>query len=327
MKQALPTSLSSLSLSLVLSASGDPLKNGDFEYHCTCPWLAGVNEDGFLPGVFVADGNPCSYLRIGTINETDPETRTARAEQIGFTVSAAEDAFIVMEFDFRAFGGFDEDTAGILLSVPGGSVFWTPEYIGSGWQHFQMSAQTDDLDPLVDISFVICDPNNENNVRMDIDNVVVYSSSSNPCPTPEDCDMVESGSFQFCEVDVETSLERQGTGPPDCPCVGDLNNDGEVDVVDWLELLTEWNITTAGCYLADLDCDEYVGTTDMNILLGNWDGCDPLGSPMGGGGGDLEAALVLLGYEDLGAYQEWLAQASEAEALASAYALAALLEK
>jgi hypothetical protein len=287
-----------------------------------------VNEDGLLPTVFVADGNPCSYLRIGTIDEDDPDSFVASARQSEFTVPADEGDYIVIEFDLRGFGSFDEDTAEVTLSVTsGGSVNWTPQFSGGGWHHFKMSALSLDEDPEVEIAFDVCDPDNANNLRMDIDNVEAYASSTNPCPTPEDCDMVQSSNSQFCQIDVETPLGRDGIGLPDCPCVGDLDEDADVDIVDFLELLYEWT-SAAGCYLADLDCDQGqdVDANDELILLAHWGPCDPLDSPSGGAG-DLDAALVLLGFEDLSAYEEWLSQASEAEALASAFTLATLLAK
>ncbi len=290
-----------------------------------------MNSGGLLPSVFVTTGNPCSFLKVGTVNANDAPTGSARAEQNGFPVTAGVGDYVMVEFDVRRHGNFTDETATIILVVsPGGSAQWTPVITGSGWHHRQISVEAGATDVLVSIKFLVCDPETDNNVRMDIDNVEVSVSSTNPCPTPEDCDMVQSGSFQFCQGDADVTLERLGIGVPPCPCTADFNKNGAVDTPDFLQLLQYWT-NTPGCYQEDLDCEGEgtVGATDLQMLLARWGPCSLSESPMGGSGspGDLESALVLLGYADLAAYQVWLSQASEAEALASAYALAALLDK
>ena len=53
--------------------------------------------------------------------------------------------------------------------------------------------------------------------------------------------------------------------PPDCPA--DLDNDGDVDLVDLATLLSAFGTTAA---TADLDCNGSVGLTDLTILLANF---------------------------------------------------------
>ncbi len=50
--------------------------------------------------------------------------------------------------------------------------------------------------------------------------------------------------------------------------LGDVNNDGQVGVVDLLELLAQWG-PCVGCS-ADLDHDGVVSISDFLLLLGNW---------------------------------------------------------
>jgi hypothetical protein len=81
-----------------------------------------------------------------------------------------------------------------------------------------------------------------------------------------------------CVITIEPDCLAQGgtflgggTSCDDCPlplspC--DLNQDGSVDVIDFLLLLADWG-PCPGCP-SDLDGDGSVGVTDFLILLGNW---------------------------------------------------------
>ncbi len=54
---------------------------------------------------------------------------------------------------------------------------------------------------------------------------------------------------------------------------GDLNNDGDVDTIDFLLLLANWGPCDAPCppyCLGDLDNDCDVDTGDFLDLLANW---------------------------------------------------------
>ena len=51
--------------------------------------------------------------------------------------------------------------------------------------------------------------------------------------------------------------------------LGDLDGDGVVGIVDFLELLAVWGPCPAPC-IADLDGDGMVGIVDFLALLANW---------------------------------------------------------
>jgi hypothetical protein len=59
--------------------------------------------------------------------------------------------------------------------------------------------------------------------------------------------------------------------PPSSGCVGDTNNDNEVNVTDLLNLLGVWG-PCAGCP-EDFNDDDEVNVTDLLALLGNWGPC------------------------------------------------------
>ena len=119
------------------------------------------------------------------------------------------------------------------------------------------------------------------------------------------------------------------TPDPAC-CPADLDGDGVVGVKDLLILLGTWgacpNCGDCGAQcVADLDCDCAVGVKDLLFLEGAWGPCPGGGSDGGSSHQALEEAVQAMGYDDLEAYHEWLAQASDVEALASGWVLYALL--
>ena len=64
------------------------------------------------------------------------------------------------------------------------------------------------------------------------------------------------------------------TGINDEVCLGDVNNDGQVDGVDLTLLLGQWN--SSGKDLpGDLDEDGFIDGTDLTLLLGAWGTCNP----------------------------------------------------
>jgi hypothetical protein len=130
------------------------------------------------------------------------------------------------------------------------------------------------------------------------------------------------------------SGHRQGQGthafilePQDPCCPADLDGDGNVGVKDLLILIGNWGPCPdcGDCgveCVGDLDCDCSVGVKDQNTLLGAWGSCD--GSD-GGSSEAVEQAVQEMGYDDLEDYHEWLAQASDPEALASGWVLYTIL--
>ncbi|MHC4208453.1 MAG: alpha/beta hydrolase family protein [Planctomycetota bacterium] len=64
---------------------------------------------------------------------------------------------------------------------------------------------------------------------------------------------------------------RVSTEPGDCGCPWDLDLDGTVGVVDFLQLLSAWGPNPG--HPADFDGDGGVGVTDFLALLANWGPC------------------------------------------------------
>ena len=54
-------------------------------------------------------------------------------------------------------------------------------------------------------------------------------------------------------------------------CLGDINDDGEVDVSDLLTIIAAWGSDDP---LADVDGDGIVGVSDLLTAIGNWGSCD-----------------------------------------------------
>ncbi len=80
-----------------------------------------------------------------------------------------------------------------------------------------------------------------------------------------------------CPIEMLTVPWVSPCEPNELTCaLPDLNQDGVVDVVDWLDLLALWG--PADCTVfkrGDLNMDEEVDIFDMLILLQAWGG-DPL---------------------------------------------------
>ena len=76
---------------------------------------------------------------------------------------------------------------------------------------------------------------------------------------PDECDLADG-----------TSPDVNGSGIPDeCECLADINGDGGVDIVDFLQLLTSWGPCEPGCF-GDVDFDGNVGILDFLSLVGAW---------------------------------------------------------
>jgi len=54
-------------------------------------------------------------------------------------------------------------------------------------------------------------------------------------------------------------------------CLGDIDDDGEVDVSDLLTIIAAWGSDDP---LADVDGDGIVGVSDLLTAIGNWGSCD-----------------------------------------------------
>jgi agmatine/peptidylarginine deiminase len=79
---------------------------------------------------------------------------------------------------------------------------------------------------------------------------------------------VGSGAWAYSGWNVD-DVEVWGLMLTDCP--GDIDNDGDVGVTDFLALLAAWGPNPG--HAADLDGDDTVGITDFLILLGLWGPC------------------------------------------------------
>ena len=65
-----------------------------------------------------------------------------------------------------------------------------------------------------------------------------------------------------------------GHGCIGLPCPWDLDNSGDVGIVDFLDLLAQWGSAPGGP--PDFNGDGTVGITDFLELLANWGPC-PMG--------------------------------------------------
>ncbi len=77
-----------------------------------------------------------------------------------------------------------------------------------------------------------------------------------------------------CDIIQGVSPDANGDGVPDeCPlsCPWDLDGDGAVGIVDFLDLLMRWGSNPGGP--PDFDGDGTVAITDFLELLGNWGPC------------------------------------------------------
>jgi hypothetical protein len=85
-----------------------------------------------------------------------------------------------------------------------------------------------------------------------------------------DCN--DNGVHDGTDISSGSSTDFNDDGvPDDCQCLSDLNGDGVVDVVDFLELLGVWG-PCPGC-AADINRDGEVNVVDFLILLADWGPC------------------------------------------------------
>jgi predicted outer membrane repeat protein len=132
--------------------------------------------------------------------------------------------------------------------------------------------------------------------------------------TGVDMGAYENQHIAVCPWDIASEM----AGPPP---------DGEVGVNDFLRLNGDWIAypDCPGCG-ADFNCDLIVNIEDFLALLGRWGLCPvPESSPSSFGGGSVGAALWLIGFTDLAAYEIWILEATDAEAQVSVQVLAELL--
>ncbi len=86
---------------------------------------------------------------------------------------------------------------------------------------------------------------------------------------------VQAGAFIDNEVPPGRTAEASFDFTFDVSILGDLDGDGAVGILDFLQLLGEWGpcpVPPAAC-AGDLDGDGVVGILDFLLLLGNWGTC------------------------------------------------------
>jgi hypothetical protein len=83
------------------------------------------------------------------------------------------------------------------------------------------------------------------------------------------------GSSMIDDLRIGSTWDSVTTPLPD-PIVGDLDGDGFVGITDLNIVLGNWNQTIPpGNALADPSGDNFVGIADLNIVLGNWNAGTP----------------------------------------------------
>jgi hypothetical protein len=111
-----------------------------------------------------------------------------------------------------------------------------------------------------------------------------------------------------------------------CECLGDLNNDDQIDGADLGILLLQWG-SCSNCS-GDLNRDAQVDGADLGILLLSWGRCGGDPAPMGPTGrtrpGDPEPVnpgetatmlglVMVLGWNDVSGFFDWPADATDEE--------------
>ncbi len=126
---------------------------------------------------------------------------------------------------------------------------------------------------------------NENGVPDACDIHDGTSQDCQPNGIPDECDIADgtsedcqpNGVPDECDIADGTSYDEDGNGIPDeCEeCLGDVVEDGTVDVSDLLVLLSKWGPCppVGECY-GDVDFSGEVDVVDLILLLGAWGPCE-----------------------------------------------------
>ena len=87
----------------------------------------------------------------------------------------------------------------------------------------------------------------------------------------------ERGGGAGCIVSISSDMMPKEVIPSDSyshevtECIGDINNDGTVNVTDVLVLIGDWGTSNPE---TDLDGDGVVAVSDLLILIGNYGNCE-----------------------------------------------------
>jgi hypothetical protein len=108
-----------------------------------------------------------------------------------------------------------------------------------------------------------------NGVARDCDESGVPDVCEYPNPN-EDCN--DNGTPDLCDIRSGASLDQNRNSVPDeCECAGDVDGDGTVNVDDVVAVILAWGDT--GPNAADLDGDQFVGATDLSLILTYYGSC------------------------------------------------------
>ena len=117
---------------------------------------------------------------------------------------------------------------------------------------------------------------NENGVPDECDVTAGTSLDENADGYPDECDPDCNGNgvSDLVDIDAGTSEDSNANGVPDeCEC-DDIIEDGVIDILDLLQLLSDWGICPGivDCP-SDLDGDSDVGLVDLLILIEVFGAC------------------------------------------------------
>ena len=90
-----------------------------------------------------------------------------------------------------------------------------------------------------------------------------------------DCD--GDGKSDACELLLGSMVDQNNNGNPDaCECLGDIDEDGEIEIDDLLKVVNYWGewMGDTTC-VADFDRDWEVGIEDLLYVLNRWGNCNP----------------------------------------------------
>ncbi|MCH7547391.1 MAG: hypothetical protein IID30_13405 [Planctomycetes bacterium] len=105
------------------------------------------------------------------------------------------------------------------------------------------------------------------------DNCDIASGFSSDCDVngiPDECDVIPSS----CDPDYGLGCDNDNDGILFCneTCPADFDNNGCVNVTDFLVLLAGWGAHPTG-HPADMNCDGSVNVTDLLLFIGSWGDC------------------------------------------------------
>jgi hypothetical protein len=145
-------------------------------------------------------------------------------------------------------------------------VYMNGSYVGSAYAgSFSNCPSTPDIDAeILDMSLY--------NLAVAAGADVVFELFASPYVDPDEC--TQSYITMAVEYTWFGTNDANGDGvPDDCECPGDGNEDGTVDIVDFLNLLADWGETDSPYDVAPDGGDGFVGIEDFLFMLAVWGPC------------------------------------------------------